>query len=165
MARRKRHHKTRFNGAARPRTNKAASEALAEVNYYIRTNQLNRRKREPTRALQLMQNAARDLILFSHEWSNGEITEQDKDRVGILLVILGENTRHIDERVKKDHPEIPWKDLMGVRNFLTHNPHLADDKFWCHISEFVRKDLPKIKAETEKFSAILSRIQDVAWQP
>lgn len=36
------------------------------------------------------------------------------------LEILGEAARRISDRFRKEHPKIPWKELVGLRNVISH---------------------------------------------
>jgi len=48
-----------------------------------------------------------------------------KDRKTVDAVIrnfeiLGEAAKRIPEKVRREHPEIPWKDMVGMRDRLIH---------------------------------------------
>ncbi len=36
------------------------------------------------------------------------------------LSIIGEATKHIPPNVRSTHPEIPWKEMAGMRDILAH---------------------------------------------
>ena len=36
------------------------------------------------------------------------------------LIIIGEASKHVPEKVRDDHPEIAWRDMAGMRDILTH---------------------------------------------
>ncbi len=36
------------------------------------------------------------------------------------LSIIGEATKHIPPDIREAHPEIPWKEMAGMRDILTH---------------------------------------------
>jgi len=36
------------------------------------------------------------------------------------LEMIGEITRHIPEELKSLHADIPWQDMLGMRNILAH---------------------------------------------
>ncbi len=49
-----------------------------------------------------------------------------KNRIVIDAVIrnfeiIGEATRHIPENIKRKHPEVPWKTMVGMRDKLIHD--------------------------------------------
>jgi len=37
------------------------------------------------------------------------------------LEIIGEAARHIPENIRTQHPEIPWKRVIGLRNVVIHH--------------------------------------------
>jgi uncharacterized protein with HEPN domain len=37
------------------------------------------------------------------------------------LGIIGEAARHISTEFRSAHPEIPWRQIIGMRNFLFHD--------------------------------------------
>jgi len=57
------------------------------------------------------------------------------------FTILGEALRHVPDAVRNDHPEVPWRDILGMRNRITprlppygpgadladHPPRLSDN--------------------------------------
>ena len=46
------------------------------------------------------------------------------------LEIIGEAARRVSEEARKAHPEVPWHELIGMRNRLIH--------------EYFRVDVPKV---------------------
>ncbi len=63
------------------------------------------------------------------------------------LLIIGEATKRLDENFRKQHHEVPWKDIAGMRDVLIHFYHGVDDEeVWRTIVE----DLPLLKAQIEK---------------
>ena len=36
------------------------------------------------------------------------------------LEIMGEAAKHIPEQLRKKHPEVPWKEMAGMRDRLIH---------------------------------------------
>jgi uncharacterized protein with HEPN domain len=37
-----------------------------------------------------------------------------------LIVKIGENVSRVSDACKKDHPQVPWRDIEEMRNRLTH---------------------------------------------
>jgi uncharacterized protein with HEPN domain len=37
------------------------------------------------------------------------------------LEIIGEASMNISDDLKKEHPEIPWRQMIGMRNKLVHH--------------------------------------------
>ncbi len=69
------------------------------------------------------------------------------------IEIIGEAAKNIAADFKKDHEEIPWKDICGMRDVLTHDYFgLNFEKVWKTIKE----DLPELK---KNIKAILEEIE------
>lgn len=46
--------------------------------------------------------------------------EKVKDAVIRIFEVIGEAVRHIPASIKKNHKEIDWKNIAGMRNVLIH---------------------------------------------
>ncbi len=58
------------------------------------------------------------------------------------LEIIGEAARSIPQGFKDSHPEIPWKQINGMRNILVHQYFgINRDRVWAVIEA----DLPNLK--------------------
>ena len=66
-----------------------------------------------------------------------------QDGVTKRLEIIGEAAKHIQAEIKDGHPEIPWRELAGLRDILTHQYFRIDLK---RVWRFARNDLPAFKA-------------------
>jgi uncharacterized protein with HEPN domain len=55
--------------------------------------------------------------------------------------IIGEAARQIPEDVRKANPEIPWREITGMRNKLTHEYFGVNTKV---VWRTVQEDLPVI---------------------
>ncbi|OGC42790.1 hypothetical protein A2Y85_07115 [candidate division WOR-3 bacterium RBG_13_43_14] len=63
------------------------------------------------------------------------------------IEIIGEAARRLSEELKNKNSQIPWKDIVGMRNKLSHDYLGVDiDAVW----DTVQKDLPFLKAEIEQ---------------
>jgi uncharacterized protein with HEPN domain len=72
------------------------------------------------------------------------------DAVMMNFIIIGEAVKNVYEEVRKNHPNVEWREIMAMRNILVH-------EYWG-INEgvvwnTVKKDLPKLKE-------IVARIKD-----
>ena len=52
------------------------------------------------------------------------------------LELIGEAATHVPDEVREEHPEIPWRAIIGARNRLAHG-YLAmnDDLIWSMIQD------------------------------
>jgi len=63
------------------------------------------------------------------------------------LEIIGEATKRIDEDIKKQYPEIPWKDMAGMRDILIHQyTEVDEDIVWKTTTQ----KIPPLKKQIEK---------------
>jgi len=71
------------------------------------------------------------------------------DAVVRKLQILAESTQRISEKLKKENPHIPWRDMAGFRNILVHDylEGIDPEAVW----DVITLDLPQLK---ESFQSI-----------
>jgi uncharacterized protein with HEPN domain len=69
-----------------------------------------------------------------------------------LLEIVGEAATRVPEEVRAAHPEVPWRDIIGMRNRLIHGYDAVDlDILW----QIVALDLPALSAALDAILAEL----------
>ena len=61
--------------------------------------------------------------------------------------IIGEATKKIPENIKEKFPQIPWKDIAGMRDKLIHAYSEVDLKL---VWKTIQKRLPELKTLIEK---------------
>ncbi|MGH7883062.1 MAG: HepT-like ribonuclease domain-containing protein [Candidatus Dormibacteraceae bacterium] len=59
------------------------------------------------------------------------------------LMVIGDAASHLSETFKEAYPEIPWKDVIGLRVQLAHHYW---DTLWARIEQTVDEDIPALKA-------------------
>lgn len=68
------------------------------------------------------------------EYTNGLTIEKFKkdDKTSSAVIrkfeIIGEAAKNISEKIKQEYPEIPWNDMVGMRNILIHGYFGVDYK-------------------------------------
>lgn len=63
------------------------------------------------------------------------------------LEVIGEAAKHIPTQIKKEHPEIPWKEMAAMRDVAIHDyADLIPDEIW----ETVTKDIPLLHKNIKK---------------
>ncbi len=58
-----------------------------------------------------------------------------------LIEILGEAANRISSERKEIHPEIPWRDIVGMRNKVSHGYDIVEERY---LWETVKADLPQL---------------------
>jgi len=65
------------------------------------------------------------------------------------LEIIGEASKYVDEHIKKQSPEIPWKRMAAMRDVTIHDyAELLQKRIW----ETIQHDIPLLKKELDKIS-------------
>lgn len=74
--------------------------------------------------------------------------------VVLKLMHIGEAASGLDESIRERAPEVPWSEIIGMRNILVHEYDAVDiDIVW----EAIQSDLPSLKQE---IGTLLQHLQD-----
>ncbi len=66
--------------------------------------------------------------------------------------IIGEAAARLSEEFRAAHPDVPWSEIIGMRNVLVHEYFGVDtEEIWATIQH----DLPELK---QKLAAILAEL-------
>lgn len=64
-----------------------------------------------------------------------------------LLSLLGETAGRVSESFRTAHPELPWREMTGTRNWLIHAYDQVNlETVWRTASE----DIPRLVAQLER---------------
>ncbi len=92
--------------------------------------------------------AARKLLRYTESlsWDEFRDTPLIQDAVVRNLQVIGEAANRISEAFRAAHAEIPWRQVVGMRNRLVHEYSRVDmEKVW----ETVRDDIPDLLRQIE----------------
>ncbi len=95
--------------------------------------------------------AINSIEIFVEGMTFEEFQNDDKTSSAVIrkFEIIGEATKNIPETIRNQHPQIPWKDIAGMRNKLIHAYSEVDLKLvWMTI----KQRLPELKSVIEKIS-------------
>ncbi len=68
------------------------------------------------------------------------------------IEILGEAARGVSEDFRKRHPEVPWREMVSMRNVLAHEYVGFDiERVWATVE----RDLPPLRRQIERIIAEL----------
>lgn len=62
------------------------------------------------------------------------------------LQIVGEAAWALSNELRDQHPEVPWSEIIGMRNILVHNYFGIDTKI---VWSVVKDDLPELKRQVK----------------
>ena len=62
------------------------------------------------------------------------------------LEIIGEAANRISDETKNTYPDIAWRDIIGMRNKLTHGYFGID---WNIVCSVLTNDIPALKTQIE----------------
>jgi len=80
---------------------------------------------------------AREAIELCQTRSRAELDQQRLVQLSLvrLLEIVGEAARRVPEETQLRHPEIPWRQIIGLRNRLIHGYDAIDfDIMWATVT-------------------------------
>jgi uncharacterized protein with HEPN domain len=108
-------------------------------------------EKDPAYLLDMLQ-SARDVASFVEGRTLEEYLRDRKLRAAVErgLEIVGEAARRVSSSFKQAHPEIPWRDVIGLRNVLAHDyGEIDQDRLW----ETATKKVPELIRGLEAFDS------------
>jgi uncharacterized protein with HEPN domain len=87
--------------------------------------------------------AAQRILRFTEGISRADLETNEEKLSAILyqLTILGEATKRLSESLRNQNPDIPWKQMAGMRDIVTHHYDEVDpDIVW----DIIQSDLPQL---------------------
>lgn len=92
--------------------------------------------------------AARDGLRFTTGLTFAQFEGSRLQQYAVLkaIEIIGEAAAHISAETKKTHADLPWTDIIGMRNRLVHGYF---DVNIVRVWETVQDDLPRLISQIE----------------
>jgi uncharacterized protein with HEPN domain len=96
-----------------------------------------------------MLDAALEAQTFMKDITQESLREDRKTTQAVIrsIEVIGEAAVNISKEFKEMHPDIPWKQIAGMRNWLIHAYFDVD---YNHIWSTVQKDLPVLIPQLKK---------------
>ena len=93
--------------------------------------------------------AARDAVSFTEGLSFDDFVRDQRTQLSVLWSVenVGEAAARISEDVRRENPDIPWRQMVGMRNRLVHAYFDIDVRV---IWDTVRHHLPDLIARLER---------------
>jgi uncharacterized protein with HEPN domain len=89
--------------------------------------------------------AGQRAIQFAQGLSREQLASDVMRQSAILyqMTIVGEATKRLSREYREQHPEIPWNQMAGMRDIISHQYDRLDlDVVW----EVIQQDLPELLA-------------------
>jgi len=68
-----------------------------------------------------------------------QINDEKQDAVLRRILVIGEATKRLSPEFKQLYPDIPWRDIAGIRDIIVHEYNRVDvERIW----DVVENDLP-----------------------
>lgn len=82
--------------------------------------------------------------------ANFRANRQVQDAVIRNFEIIGEAVKHISDDLRRKHPDVPWRQVAGMRDEMIHEYFGVDLTI---VWDTVQNDLPKLKQTVERLLA------------
>ena len=104
---------------------------------------------DPKATLQQLQDAARHAQAICEGKTLEELLD-DWQAIAALerfIEIVGEAVKRLPAELKERYPDVPWKEIAGTRDHLSHG---YDDVDYQVLWDAVNNDIPKLLATVER---------------
>ena len=80
-------------------------------------------------------------------WAGYFRDHKTQDAVVRNLEVMGEATKNLSDAFLETHPNIPWRDMAGTRDRLTHHYFGINQEI---VWQIIQQDLPGLKIQIEQ---------------
>lgn len=90
-----------------------------------------------------IERAAKRILRYTNNISRAELEINDEKVSAILyqIAVIGEATKRLSQEFRQQHPEIPWREIAGMRDMLIHKYDQVDfDVIW----DVLQNKLPEL---------------------
>jgi uncharacterized protein with HEPN domain len=90
-----------------------------------------------------MLDMARQIQTFGANKSEADFAEGSMERAALerMFEILGIATMRVSEAFRAEHPEVPWRRIVGLRNVIAHQ---YDDVLFDRVWRTLVDDIPEL---------------------
>jgi uncharacterized protein with HEPN domain len=99
-------------------------------------------------SIQDIWDAAQEILSFTADMDKAALAADSRTQAAVLykIIVIGEATNRLSDSFREQHSEIPWKDIVGMRNILTHDYNgVNPDEVW----NVLHQDIPELIAMIE----------------
>lgn len=79
----------------------------------------------------------RSILSFVSGMTQAEFVEDQKTIAAVMyaIAVMGEATKRLSDEFREQHPQLPWRELAGLRDRLVHDYRNIDlDILWDVVS-------------------------------
>ncbi len=86
---------------------------------------------------------------FVHKMDFKEFRADDKTSSAVIrkLEIIGEAAKYVPDEIRHNYPDVPWKEMSGMRDKLIHFYFGTDYQL---VWKAIKERLPKVKSMIRK---------------
>lgn len=87
--------------------------------------------------------AAQKVLQFSAGGDRLALADNEEKQSAILyqIIVIGEAVKRLSPEFRNQHPSIPWRDVAGMRDILTHQyDRINLDTLW----DVIERDIPEL---------------------
>jgi uncharacterized protein with HEPN domain len=98
--------------------------------------------RDPESLIDIL-TAMRRILRYTEGISRSDLETNDEKLSAILyqITILGEATKRLSQNFRQQHPEIPWREMAGMRDVIVHEYDQLDFEI---IWDVIHRKLPEL---------------------
>lgn len=92
--------------------------------------------------------AARSVLRYVGNYDRDTFMDDDKTQSAVVhqLLIIGKAVKRLSAKFRSQHPEVPWKDIAGLRDKAIHGYDEVDlDEIWDSVSSGIPQLLELIE--------------------
>jgi uncharacterized protein with HEPN domain len=106
-------------------------------------------KRGDSESIRDIREAVRRIDIYLEGLKYDEFIQDIKSQDAVVrnLEIIGEAAKNISNGLKKKHPDVPWKELAGLRDRLIHQYFGINFDI---VFQIAKEELPPINQKIEK---------------
>ena len=91
---------------------------------------------------------SKSCLQFAEGLEKSALANNEEKQSAILyqVIVMGEATKRLSLEFRAQHPEIPWKDITGMRDILAHQYDRVNlNTLW----DLIQSDIPELLALLE----------------
>jgi uncharacterized protein with HEPN domain len=94
-------------------------------------------------SIQDMWNAAQEILSFTVDIDYDSLKSDRRTQAAVLyeIVVMGEAANSISQEFQAEHPAVPWKEIIGMRNILAHQYDKVDPSV---VWDAIHQDIPEL---------------------